>query len=114
MLESARTDRALIYVPVLACSFAAEITPRKEKRMKKFATLLLAASAAIAGVASAQTPTSPPFAPLSTDLKAATPNSAYLQDARGVIVRDAFGLCWRTSYWTPAAAGPGGAGRGGG
>jgi OOP family OmpA-OmpF porin len=75
--------------------------------MKKFATLLLAASAAIAGVASAQTPTSPPFAPLSTDLKAATPNSAYLQDARGVIVRDAFGLCWRTSYWTPADAVPG-------
>jgi OOP family OmpA-OmpF porin len=77
--------------------------------MKKFATLLLAASAAVAGAASAQTPTptSPPFAPLSTDLKAATPNSAYLQDARGVIVRDAFGLCWRTSYWTPADAVPG-------
>jgi OmpA-OmpF porin, OOP family len=28
----------------------------------------------------------------------------YVQDARGVIVRDPFGLCWRTSYWTPALA----------
>ncbi len=30
----------------------------------------------------------------------------YVQDARGVIVRDPFGLCWRTSYWTPAMAQP--------
>lgn len=31
-------------------------------------------------------------------------SSAYLQDARGAIVRSANGLCWRTGYWTPASA----------
>ena len=75
--------------------------------MNKFVTLFFAASAVIAGSASAQTPTSPPFAPVTTDIKAPTPKSAYVQDARGVIVRDPFGLCWRTGYWTPADAVPG-------
>ena len=73
--------------------------------MKKLITVLFAASAAIAGVASAQS--APPYAPLSTDLKARTPYSAYVQDARGVIARNPFGLCWRTGYWTPADAVPG-------
>ena len=72
--------------------------------MKKFITLALAATA-IAGSALAQT--SPPFAPVTTDLKANAPYSAYVQDARGVIARDPFGLCWRTGYWTPADAVPG-------
>ena len=72
--------------------------------MKKFLSLFLAASA-LAGSALAQT--SPPFAPLTTDIKANTPNSAYVQDARGVIARNPFGLCWRTGYWTPADAVPG-------
>ena len=75
--------------------------------MNKIATLLFAASAVIACSASAQTPTSPPFAPLTTDIKAPTPKSAYVQDSRGVIARDPFGLCWRTGYWTPADAVPG-------
>lgn len=39
-----------------------------------------------------------------TDIYAKTPNSAYVQDARGVIVRDAYGLCWHTGSWTPADA----------
>jgi OOP family OmpA-OmpF porin len=39
-----------------------------------------------------------------TDVLAKTPNSAYVQDARGVIVRSSAGLCWRTNYWTPADA----------
>src|SRR5471032_2889198 len=39
--------------------------------------------------------------------QAATPKSAYVQDARGVIARDPYGLCWRTGYWTPADAVPG-------
>ena len=73
--------------------------------MKKIATLMLAASAMLAGSAFAQT--SPPFAPLTTDLKAPVPYSAYVQDARGIIARDPFGLCWRTGYWTPADAVPG-------
>lgn len=42
-----------------------------------------------------------------SDIRAATPKSAYAQDTRGVIVRDPFGLCWRTGYWTPADALPG-------
>ena len=72
--------------------------------MKKI-TLMLAACVAIAGSAFAQS--SPPFAPLTTDIKANTPHSAYVQDSRGVIVRNPFGLCWRTGYWTPADAVPG-------
>jgi OOP family OmpA-OmpF porin len=77
--------------------------------MKKFATFILAASAAIAGSAFAQNtyPTAPPFAPLTTDIKANSPYSAYVQDQRGVIARNPFGLCWRTGYWTPADAVPG-------
>lgn len=39
-----------------------------------------------------------------TDIKAATPVSGYVQDARGNVVRDPFGLCWRTGYFTPALA----------
>ncbi|NHZ78464.1 OmpA family protein [Massilia sp. CCM 8695] len=72
--------------------------------MKKLVSLMLAASA-IAGSAMAQQ--SPPFAPVTTDIMATKPNSAYVQDARGVIARDPFGLCWRTGYWTPADAVPG-------
>ena len=74
--------------------------------MKKLMSIL-AVSAAFAGSAIAQTPTTPPFAPVTQDIKAATPKSAYVQDARGVIARDPFGLCWRTGYWTPADAVPG-------
>ena len=73
--------------------------------MKKLITVLFAASAAIAGVVSAQS--APPYAPLTTDLQARTPYSAYVQDSRGVIARNPFGLCWRTGYWTPADAVPG-------
>lgn len=73
--------------------------------MKKMITVLFAATAAIAGVASAQS--APPYAPLTTDLQARTPYSAYVQDSRGVIARNPFGLCWRTGYWTPADAVPG-------
>ncbi len=77
--------------------------------MKKLATFILAASAAFAGSAFAQSsaPTAPPYAPLTTDIKANVPHSAYVQDARGVIARNPFGLCWRTGYWTPADAVPG-------
>ena len=77
--------------------------------MNKLATFILAASAALAGSAFAQTSaaTSPPYAPLTTDIKAPTPYSAYVQDARGIIARNPFGLCWRTGYWTPADAVPG-------
>lgn len=61
--------------------------------MNKLTKLVLAASAVVAFSASAQ-----------EDIKAKTPNSAYVQDSRGVIARDPFGLCWRTGYWTPADA----------
>jgi OmpA-OmpF porin, OOP family len=39
-----------------------------------------------------------------TDIQANPKYSAYLQDGRGVIVRSANGLCWRSGYWTPADA----------
>ena len=76
--------------------------------MKKMISLF-AVTAAFAASAMAQTPTptSPPFAPVTQDIQAATPKSAYVQDARGVIARDPYGLCWRTGYWTPADAVPG-------
>ena len=66
--------------------------------MNKLGKLVFAASAVVAFSASAQ---------VVTDIKAKTPNSAYVQDSRGVIVRDPFGLCWRTGQWTPADAVPG-------
>lgn len=73
--------------------------------MNKLATLVFAATAAMAGTAHAQS--APPYAPLTTDIQANKPYSAYVQDARGVIVRTPFGLCVRTGYWTPADAVPG-------
>jgi len=64
--------------------------------MNKLAKIVFAASAVVALSAQA-----------ATDIKASTPKSAYLQDGRGVIARNATGLCWRTGYWTPADAVPG-------
>lgn len=31
-------------------------------------------------------------------------SSVYVIDGRGVVAMDPFGLCWRTAFWTPAAA----------
>jgi OOP family OmpA-OmpF porin len=42
-----------------------------------------------------------------TDIKTQTGHSAYAQDGRNVIVRNPFGLCWRSGYWTPSDAVPG-------
>ena len=64
----------------------------KSVKMSTLAALLASAS----GAAMAQQPL--------TDIKAATPVSGYAQDVRGNIVRDPFGLCWRTGYFTPALA----------
>ena len=64
----------------------------KSVKMSALAALFASAS----GAAMAQQPL--------TDIKAATPVSGYVQDARGNIVRDPFGLCWRTGYFTPALA----------
>lgn len=41
------------------------------------------------------------------EIQAVTSNAAYVQDARGVIARDPYGLCWHTGYWTPADSIPG-------
>lgn len=41
------------------------------------------------------------------DIAAKTPYSAYVQDSRGVITRNPYGLCWHTGYWTPADSVPG-------
>jgi OmpA-OmpF porin, OOP family len=64
----------------------------KSVKMSTLAALLASAS----GAALAQAPI--------TDIPAATPVSGYAQDSRGIIVRDPFGLCWRTGYFTPALA----------
>jgi OOP family OmpA-OmpF porin len=64
---------------------------RGERNMNKLVKLVFAASAVVAFSAQAQ-----------TDIKAATPNSAYAQSSNGMVVRNSTGLCWRTGYWTPA------------
>ncbi|WP_338847752.1 OmpA family protein [Massilia sp. W12] len=61
--------------------------------MNKFVKFVIAAAAALACGSA-----------LANDIKANTPYSAYVQDGRGVIARNATGLCWRTGYWTPADA----------
>lgn len=38
----------------------------------------------------------------SADIKAPTPYSAYVQSSNGNVVKNAFGQCWHTGYWTPA------------
>jgi OOP family OmpA-OmpF porin len=73
--------------------------------MTKLIKLLFATAAfALSLSATAQTPTSAPFTPATTDIKANVPYSAYVQDSRGLIARNPYGLCWRTGYWTPADA----------
>ena len=37
-----------------------------------------------------------------TDIQAAPDASSYMQDGRGAVARSAFGLCWRSGYWTPS------------
>ena len=63
--------------------------------MNKLAQLVVAVSTFLAMTASAQ------------DIMANKPNSAYLQDSRGVIVRSGTGLCVRTGYYSAADAVPG-------
>ena len=38
------------------------------------------------------------------DASAQSAIPGYLTDTRGAIVKDAFNLCWRTGYWSPALA----------
>jgi OOP family OmpA-OmpF porin len=64
--------------------------------MNKFVKIF-AASAVVAFSVTAQ----------AADIPAATPKSAYVQDARGHVATNSQGVCWRTSYWTPADAVPG-------
>lgn len=42
------------------------------------------------------------FGQTTINIQAKPGSSAYVQDARGVIVRGSLGLCWRSGYWTPA------------
>lgn len=37
-------------------------------------------------------------------LEARAQGSGYLTDQRGAVVKNAFGLCWRTGFWSPALA----------
>lgn len=63
--------------------------------LTKLACTTLAASALLVSfAASAQT---------TTDTKAPV-HSAYVQDANGNIVRNSYGMCVHTGYWTPADA----------
>ena len=37
-------------------------------------------------------------------LSAVAQERVYMIDQRDVVTKSGFGLCWRTGYWTPAAA----------
>jgi len=67
--------------------------------MNKFTKFVLVASIALSGVTA--------MTAQAEDIKAPKPYSAYVQGSDGIIVRDPFGLCWHTGYWTPADAVPG-------
>lgn len=41
---------------------------------------------------------------LCASLSQAQVNSVYVIDGRGAVATSGFGLCWRTGFWTPAAA----------
>jgi OOP family OmpA-OmpF porin len=55
--------------------------------------MVLAASAVVIGLAAA-----PAFA------QQGKGTQGYVTDTRNAIVKDAYNLCWRTGYWTPAIA----------
>ncbi len=57
--------------------------------MKKSIQLILAVTIFAAASAYAQ-----------EDIQAKSPDSAYVQDSRGVVVRNSTGLCWHDGYWT--------------
>ena len=72
--------------------------------MQKFLTMFLVTAAAASG---AMAQSSPPFAPVTTDIIAPKGNAGYVIDARGVVARDPYGLCWHTGSYTKADALPG-------
>ncbi len=39
-----------------------------------------------------------------TDVRVKSDSSAYVQDARGNVMRSGSGMCWRTGYWEPGDA----------
>lgn len=47
---------------------------------------------------------SPVLAQTMAEVQARHGSSAYLQDQRGGVIRNPFGLCWRSGTWTPADA----------
>jgi OOP family OmpA-OmpF porin len=65
------------------------------KKSAKLSMLLAVVIAAASGTAIAQ----------SKDIPGAKNAPAYVLDARGNVVVDPFGLCWRTPWWTPQLAG---------
>ncbi len=90
-------DRICLDPVIVAQYLSANTHTREEKKVNKFVKFVIAAAAALSAFTSGSA-----FA--QQDIKANAPHSAYVQDARGVIARDPFGLCWRTGYWTPADA----------
>jgi OOP family OmpA-OmpF porin len=75
------------------CGSISQALTTEEKYMNKVTkhSLLAALAAAIslgASLAQAQTAT----------------DRVYVIDSRGEVAKSGFGLCWRTGYWTPAAA----------
>lgn len=67
-------------------------------------TSAVASALVMAITASAQTTVKDIEGVNTVDINAPTPYSAYVQDANGHIVRDAYGDCIHTGYWTPADA----------
>jgi OmpA-OmpF porin, OOP family len=63
--------------------------------MMKLVTKNILLAATLASIGSAA------FAQNAVDTKGVVP---YVIDQRGLVAKSGFGLCWRTGYWTPAAA----------
>jgi OOP family OmpA-OmpF porin len=81
---------------------------RKEQRAL-FAGAALLALSVLGGCASTTTPGpgAAQAAAAMTDAGArpiVAPNRVYVEDTRGAIVKNPYGLCWRTGFWTPAQA----------
>jgi OmpA-OmpF porin, OOP family len=80
--------------------FCAKISPERRNMntlTKLISTTIAASALAFSFAASAQTTTPNAQTPLPE-------HSAYVRDIDGNVVRDTFGLCVHTGYWTPADA----------
>lgn len=69
-----------------------------------FAVLCVAGTAAHAQTSTSSANWTPSPAPIQVDVGASQGQVPYLLDSQRIIVRNAYGECWRTGFWTPELA----------